>query len=170
MPTHYNGVPGGYPGRKRIYPLGARINNVPRKLFSMIYVTQSHFLFSINPLHKKMNTSSMNTFDDLLRENFELRQENKRLKKRLQELLLGKQCSFKKTSTPMYKPRHTDYNNTSSPEMEELHDTIQIMRDSAYARQLSCIPEPLTITEQLKRTKQIIQDSILARKLSRHDL
>ena len=54
------------------------------------------------------------------------------------------------------------------PEMEELHDTVQIIRDSAYARQLACTPEPLTIAEQLKRAKQILQDSIVARKLSKY--
>ena len=117
-----------------------------------------------------MNKSSKKTYDDLVRENFELCQENKRLKERLEDFLLGKQCSFNKTPTPIYKPRHTDYNNMSSPEMEELHDTVQIIRDSSYARQLACTPEPLTINEQLKRTKQIIQDSILARKLSKHEV
>ena len=52
--------------------------------------------------------------------------------------------------------------------MEELQDTVQIMCDSAYARQLACTPEPLTIAEQLKRAKQILQDSIVARKLSKY--
>ena len=66
----------------------------------------------------------------------------------------------------MYKPRHTDYDDMSSPDMEELHDTVQIIRDSAYARQLASIVTPLTVREQLKKTKQILQDSILARQLS----
>ena len=117
-----------------------------------------------------MNKPSKKTFDELVRENFELSQENKRLKERLKELLLGKQCSFNKTPTPMYKPRHTDYNNMSSPEMEELHDTVQIIRDSAYARLLDSTPDPLTVSDQLERTKQIIKDSILARKLSMYDV
>ena len=118
-----------------------------------------------------MNTSasSKKTHDDLVRENSELRQEIKRLKEKMKELLLGKQC-LTKTPTSMYKPRHTDYNNTSSPEMEELYDTVQIIRDSAYARLLASTPDRLTVSEQLERTKQIIKDSILARKLSMCDV
>ena len=116
-----------------------------------------------------MNKSSKKTYDDLVRENFELRQENKRLTERLEDFLLGKQCSFNKTPTPIYKPRHTDYNNMSSPEMEELHDTVQIICDSAYARLLPSTPDPLTVSEQLERTKQILKDSILARKLAKYD-
>ena len=59
-----------------------------------------------------------------------------------------------------------DHDDMSSPDMEELHDTVQIIRDSAYARQLASIVTPLTVREQLKKTKQILQDSILARQLS----
>ena len=98
----------------------------------------------------------------------ELRQENKLLKEKIKKL--ENQTLIKNQTTPMYKPRHTDYDDMSSPEMEELHDTVQIIRDSVFARQLSSVPEPLTITEQLKRTKQIMQDSILARKLSKYNL
>ena len=117
-----------------------------------------------------MNKSSKKTYDDLVRENIELRQENRMLKDQIKNLGLVNHPLTMNRTTPMYKPRHTDYDDMSSPEMEELHDTVQIIRDSAYARQLACIPEPLAITEQLKRTKQILQDYILARKLYKYNL
>ena len=117
-----------------------------------------------------MNTSLKKTCDDLIRQNIEIRQENRILKEQIKKLELVNHTLTIKLPTPMYKPRHTDYNTMSSPEMEELQDTVQIIRDSAYARQLACTPEPLTITEQLKRTKQILQDSIIARKLSKYDV
>ena len=114
-----------------------------------------------------MNTPSKKTREDLLLENLQLRHENKLLKHKIKELVLGKK-SLTETpqTTPMYKPRHTDCDDMSSPEMEELHDTVQIMCDSAHARQLDSIVTPLTVREQLKKTKQILQDSILARQLS----
>ena len=115
-----------------------------------------------------MNTPLQKTCEDLIRENIELRQENRNLKDQIKKLELVNQTLTINRTTPMYKPRHTDYNDMSSPEMEELHDTVQIIRDSAYARQLTCTPEPLTIPEQLKRTKQILQDSITARKLAKY--
>ena len=116
--------------------------------------------YTITPLKQKC--------EDLIHQNIELRQENRILKAQIQKLELVNHTLTINRSTPMYKPRHTDYNDMSSPEMEELHDTVQIIRDSAYARELACTPEPLTIIEQLKRTKQILQDSILARKLSKY--
>ena len=71
-------------------------------------------------------------------------------------------------TTPIYEPRRTDYDNMSSPEMEKLYNTVQTIRDSAYARQLASTPVPLTVSEQFKRTKHILQDSILVRQLSFH--
>ena len=113
-----------------------------------------------------MNKPSKKTREDLLLENIELRHENRLLKNKIKELILENKSLTEPQTTPMYKPRHTDYDDMSSPEMEELHDTVQIIRDSAYARQLASTPEPLTVSEQLKTTKQILQDSILARQLS----
>ena len=97
----------------------------------------------------------------------QLRQENKLLKEKIKQLVLE---NHKTPTTSMYKPRHTDYDDMSSPEMEELHDTVQIIRDAVHARQLTLTPEPLTVSERLKRTKQILQDSIIARKLSKYDV
>ena len=113
-----------------------------------------------------MNTPSKKTREDLLLENLQLRHENRLLKHKIKELVLGKKSLTETQTTPMYKPRHTDYDNMSSPEMEELHDTVQIIRDSAYARQLNSIVTPLTVREQLNKTKQMLQDSILARQSS----
>ena len=122
----------------------------------------------MNSLHHCHNCCTLrHQVEQQQKDMVQLRQENKLLKEKIKELVLE---NHKTRTTSMYKPRHTDYDDMSSPEMEELHDTVQIIRDSVFARQLSSIPEPLTITEQLKRTKQILQDSILARKLSKHDV
>ena len=120
----------------------------------------------MNSLHHCHNCSTLrHQVEQQQKDIVELRQENKLLKEKIKKLVLE---NPKTQTTPMYKPRHTDYDDMSSPEMEELHDTVQIIRDSAYARQLACTPEPLTIAEQLKRAKQILQDSIVARKLSKY--
>ena len=111
---------------------------------------------------------SKKTREDLLLENIELHRENRLLKKKIKDLILSIQSLNETQTTPMYKPRRTDYDKTSCPEMEELHDTVQIIRDSSYARQMASTPEPLTVREHLERTKQILQDSILARQLSFH--
>ena len=52
----------------------------------------------------------------------ELRQENKLLKEKIKKL--ENQTLIKNQTTPMYKPRHTDYDDMSSPEMEELYGRI----------------------------------------------
>ena len=74
------------------------------------------------------------TYRELQCENTELRNQVQHLQQIINELLEDKQVVI---TTPKYKPRHTDYDNMSSPEMEELHDTTQIIRDSILARQLS---------------------------------
>ena len=122
----------------------------------------------MNSLHHCHNCCTLrHQVEQQQKDMVELRQENKLLKEKINELVLE---NHKTQTTPKYKPRHTDYDDMSSPELEELHDTVQIIRDAAYARQLASTPEPLTVSEQLKRTKQIVQDSILARKLSKCDV
>jgi hypothetical protein len=112
-----------------------------------------------------MNSSvTTKTYSDLQSENIELKKQVKHLQQIINDLLEEKQVV---DTTPKYKSRHTDYENMSSPLMEELHDTTQIIRDAVYARQLSRTPDVLTIAEKLKRTKQIINDSIYAKKLEK---
>lgn len=68
--------------------------------------------------------------------------------------------------SPPYKPRHTDYDDMSSPDEEMLRDTTQIIRDSTLARQLSRTPSPKTHRQKIDIHTQIVRDGILARNLS----
>ena len=100
----------------------------------------------MNSLHHCHNCCTLrHQVEQQQKDMVELRQENKLLKEKIKKLLVLE--NHKTQTTPKYKPRHTDYDDMSSPELEELHDTVQIIRDAAYARQLASTPEPLTVSE-----------------------
>ena len=58
-----------------------------------------------------MNKPSKKTREDLLLENIELRHENRLLKNKIKELILENKSLTEPQTTPMYKPRHTDYDD-----------------------------------------------------------